>query len=331
MVPGAYDIQQVDITLPRRVHEHDADRRLPRRGQARGDAHDRADDGPARRRARHRSGRGAAAELHQGVPVRVGDRAQLRLGQLRGRARQGARAGRLRRASRRGARRRAARGNHRGIGLSTWVEICGLAPSAVTHAIGIGSGGWESSIVRLHPTGTATVITGSSAHGQGHATSWSQIVESELGIPFADIDVIHGDTLYSPYGIGTFGSRSLAVGGIALQQSCVKVRDKARLLAAHMLECSADDLEWADGKWSVKGSPERVEDDPGARRRGLDGQLAARGHGAEPRRDDVLRSAELHVPVRHAHRRGRDRRRDRARSRSSATPRSTTAATSSTR
>jgi carbon-monoxide dehydrogenase large subunit len=152
-----------------------------------------------------------------------------------------------------------ARGMHRGIGLSTWVEICGLAPSAVTHAIGIGSGGWESSILRLHPTGTATVITGSSAHGQGHATTWSQIVESELGIPFADIDVLHGDTQYSPYGIGTFGSRSLAVGGTALQLSCVKVREKARLLAAHMLECAPDDLEWSNGKWSVKGSPERAK------------------------------------------------------------------------
>jgi carbon-monoxide dehydrogenase large subunit len=148
---------------------------------------------------------------------------------------------------------------HRGIGLSTWVEICGLAPSAVTHAIGIGSGGWESSILRLHPTGTATVITGSSAHGQGHATTWSQIVESELGIPFADIDVLHGDTQYSPYGIGTFGSRSLAVGGTALQLSCVKVREKARLLAAHMLECAPGDLEWSNGKWSVKGSPERAK------------------------------------------------------------------------
>ena len=152
-----------------------------------------------------------------------------------------------------------ARGNHRGIGLSTWVEICGLAPSAVTHAIGVGSGGWESSILRLHPTGTATVITGSSAHGQGHATSWSQIVESELGIPFSDVEVIHGDTLYSPYGIGTFGSRSLAVGGIALQQSCVKVREKAQQLAAHLLECAPDDLEWADGTWRVKGSPERAK------------------------------------------------------------------------
>ena len=153
----------------------------------------------------------------------------------------------------------AARGNHRGIGLSTWVEICGLAPSAVTKAIGIGAGGWESAIVRLHPTGSATVVTGSSAHGQGHETSWSQIVESELGIPFDQVDVVHGDTGQSPYGLGTYGSRSLAVGGTALQMTCEKVRDKARLVAAHLLECSADDLEWAAGQWQVKGSPERAK------------------------------------------------------------------------
>jgi carbon-monoxide dehydrogenase large subunit len=152
-----------------------------------------------------------------------------------------------------------ARGNYRGIGLSTWVEICGLAPSAVTHAIGVGAGGWESSILRLHPTGTATVITGSSAHGQGHATSWSQIVESELGIPFDDVEVIHGDTAYAPYGLGTYGSRSLAVGGTALKQSCDKVREKAQLVAAHLLECSADDLEWAGDRWQVKGSPDRAK------------------------------------------------------------------------
>ena len=153
----------------------------------------------------------------------------------------------------------AARGNHRGIGLSTWVEICGLAPSAVTKAIGIGAGGWESAIVRLHPTGSVTVVTGSSAHGQGHETSWSQIVESELGIPFEQVDVVHGDTGQSPYGLGTYGSRSLAVGGTALQLTCEKVRDKARLIAAHLLECSADDLEWSAGQWQVKGSPERAK------------------------------------------------------------------------
>ena len=153
----------------------------------------------------------------------------------------------------------AARGNYRGIGLSTWVEICGLAPSAVTKAIGVGAGGWESSIVRLHPTGSVTVITGSSAHGQGHETSWSQIVESELGIPFDQVEVVHGDTGQSPYGLGTYGSRSLAVGGTALHLTCEKVRDKARLIAAHLLECAADDLEWENGQWQVKGSPERAK------------------------------------------------------------------------
>jgi carbon-monoxide dehydrogenase large subunit len=153
----------------------------------------------------------------------------------------------------------AARGAHRGIGLSTWVEICGLAPSAVTKAIGIGAGGWESSIVRMHPTGSVTVITGSSAHGQGHETSWSQIVESELGIPFDQVEVLHGDTGQAPYGLGTYGSRSLAVGGTALLLTCEKVRDKARLVAAHLLECSADDLEWSADRWQVKGSPERAK------------------------------------------------------------------------
>jgi carbon-monoxide dehydrogenase large subunit len=153
----------------------------------------------------------------------------------------------------------AARGNHRGIGLSTWVEICGLAPSAVTKAIGIGAGGWESSIVRLHPTGSATIVTGSSAHGQGHETCWSQIVESELGIPFDQVEVLHGDTGQAPYGLGTYGSRSLAVGGTALHLTLEKVRDKARLVAAHLLECSADDLEWEGDRWQVKGSPERAK------------------------------------------------------------------------
>ena len=205
----------------------------------------------------------------------------------------------------------AARGNYRGIGLSTWVEICGLAPSAVTKAIGIGAGGWESSIVRLHPTGSATVITGSSAHGQGHETSWSQIVESELGIPFDQVDVVHGDTGQSPYGLGTYGSRSLAVGGTALHLTCEKVRDKARLVAAHLLECSADDLEWAAGAVAGQGLARARQDDPGAGVRGLGRRLAAGRRRAQPRGDDVLRPAQLHVPVRHAHRRGRGRRGDR--------------------
>ena len=150
-------------------------------------------------------------------------------------------------------------GRYRGIGLSTYVEVCGLAPSAVTAALGIGAPGWEHSTVRLHPTGKATVITGTSPHGQGHATSWSQIAQTELGIPFEDVEVIHGDTAFQPYGLGTYGSRSLAVGGIALYRSLGKVREKARELAAHLLECSVDDLEWTGTSWQVKGSPDRAK------------------------------------------------------------------------
>jgi aerobic carbon-monoxide dehydrogenase large subunit len=144
-----------------------------------------------------------------------------------------------------------------GIGLSTYVEICGLAPSAVTKAIGISAPGWESSTVRVHPTGKVTVITGTSPHGQGHATTWSQIVETELGVPFDDVEVIHGDTAFAPYGLGTYGSRSLAVGGTALFRSLGKVREKAKLIAAHQLEIDPDDLDFADGRFSVKGSPDR--------------------------------------------------------------------------
>ncbi len=146
-----------------------------------------------------------------------------------------------------------------GIGLSTYVEICGFAPSAVTKAIGLGAPGWESSTIRLHPTGKATVITGSSPHGQGHATSWSQIVESELGIPFEDVEVIHGDTAFAPYGLGTYGSRSLAVGGTALHLTIEKVKEKARTIAAHVLEAAEDDLEFEDGRFFVKGSPDRAK------------------------------------------------------------------------
>ena len=150
-------------------------------------------------------------------------------------------------------------GRLRGVGLSTYVEVCGLGPSAVTNAIGVSAPGWESSTIRLHPTGKATVITGTCPEGQGHATSFSQIVESELGIPFDDIEVLHGDTAFAPYGLGTYGSRSLAVGGTALYLSIEKVRAKAKKIAAHMLEASPDDLEWDVGRFYVKGSPNRAK------------------------------------------------------------------------
>jgi aerobic carbon-monoxide dehydrogenase large subunit len=111
--------------------------------------------------------------------------------------------------------------------------------------------------VRMHPFGKVTVITGSSPHGQGHATSWSQIIETELGIPFDDVEVIHGDTAFAPYGLGTYGSRSLAVGGTAVHLAATQVRDKARLVAAQMLEASSDDLDFEGGTFSVKGSPDK--------------------------------------------------------------------------
>src|SRR5262249_28007949 len=149
----------------------------------------------------------------------------------------------------------ATRGKLLGRGLSTYVEICGLAPSAVAHAIGLTPGGRETSTRRVHPTGKVTVITGTSPHGQGHATSWSQIVETELGIPFDDVEVIHGDTAFAPYGLGTYGSRSVAVGGTAVYRAAGKVRDKARQVAAHMLEASPEGLEYAAGTVRVNGTP----------------------------------------------------------------------------
>jgi aerobic carbon-monoxide dehydrogenase large subunit len=152
----------------------------------------------------------------------------------------------------------AGRGKLLGRGLSTWVEVCGFVPSDVARsALGLTPGGWESSTVRMHPTGKVTVITGTSPHGQGHATSWSQIIETELGIPFDDVEVIHGDTAFAPYGLGTYGSRSLAVGGTAVHLAATKVREKALLVAAQMLEASSDDLEFSDGTFSVKGSPDK--------------------------------------------------------------------------
>jgi aerobic carbon-monoxide dehydrogenase large subunit len=143
-----------------------------------------------------------------------------------------------------------------GIGISTFTEMCGLAPSRVLGSLSYGAGGWESASIRMLPTGKVEVVTGSSAHGQGHETAWSQIVADQLGVPFEDIRVLHGDTQVSPKGMDTYGSRSLAVGGMALVGACDKVIAKAKIIAAAMLEASADDLEFSAGRFSVKGDPE---------------------------------------------------------------------------
>ncbi|MDQ2750765.1 MAG: xanthine dehydrogenase family protein molybdopterin-binding subunit [Actinomycetota bacterium] len=142
-----------------------------------------------------------------------------------------------------------------GLGISTFTEMCGLAPSRVLGSLAYGAGGWEHASVRMLATGKVEVVTGSSPHGQGHETAFSQIVADRLGVAFEDIEIIHGDTQSSPKGLDTYGSRSLAVGGIAIVQAADKVVEKARRIAAHLLEANEDDLDFEAGSFNVKGSP----------------------------------------------------------------------------
>ncbi|HEV2784252.1 MAG TPA: molybdopterin cofactor-binding domain-containing protein [Actinophytocola sp.] len=141
-----------------------------------------------------------------------------------------------------------------GIGISTYTEMCGIAPSRVLAALDYGAGGWEHATIRMLPTGKVEVVTGTSPHGQGHETAWSQIVADQLGVAFEDVEVLHGDTQSSHKGLDTYGSRSLAIGGIALVKAAEKVVAKARKVAAHMMECSEDDLEFANGTFTVRGT-----------------------------------------------------------------------------
>ncbi|MET3922492.1 xanthine dehydrogenase family protein molybdopterin-binding subunit [Arthrobacter sp. UYEF20] len=141
-----------------------------------------------------------------------------------------------------------------GIGISTFTEMCGLAPSRVLGALNYGAGGWEHAQVRVLPTGNIEVVTGSSSHGQGHETAWSQLVADKLGVPFENVEVLHGDTQISQRGLDTYGSRSLTVGGMAVLAAADKVIEKAKVVAAHLMEASEDDIEFADGRFSVKGT-----------------------------------------------------------------------------
>jgi aerobic carbon-monoxide dehydrogenase large subunit len=146
---------------------------------------------------------------------------------------------------------------HLGVGLSSYVEMCGLAPSRVLSSLNYSAGGWEAATIRVLPTGKVQVVTGTSPHGQGHETSWSMIVADRLGIDPDHVDVLHSDTAIAPHGMDTYGSRSLAVGGIAVFMACDKVVDKARLIAAHQIEASEEDLEFVDGEFRIKGAPGR--------------------------------------------------------------------------
>jgi carbon-monoxide dehydrogenase large subunit len=160
-----------------------------------------------------------------------------------------------------------------GLGFSTYTEICGLGPSQALAGLGIGGGGWEAANVRILMTGQVEVATGTSPHGQGHETSWSQIAADALGVTPDDVVVIHGDTATVPFGRDTYGSRSLAVGGIAVHLACEKVVDKAKKIAAHMLEAAEDDIEFEGGTFSVAGSPDQnvtIQDVAGAAYLGAD-------------------------------------------------------------
>ncbi len=146
-----------------------------------------------------------------------------------------------------------------GIGVSTYVEICGLGPSQVAGAVGFQGGLWESAIVRFHPTGKVNVMVGSSPHGQGEETTFAQIVADEVGVDVDDVEIIHGDTDLTPMGWGTYGSRTTAVSGAAVTLATRKIKEKSKALAAHLLEAAAEDIEYEDGKFFVRGSPDQAK------------------------------------------------------------------------
>ncbi len=148
----------------------------------------------------------------------------------------------------------ARRGKLRGIGIATYIEACGIAPSAVVGSLGARAGLFESAEVRVHPTGSVSILTGSHSHGQGHETTFAQLVADGLGIPIESIEIVHGDTAKIPYGMGTYGSRSLAVGGSAIVKAMDKVVAKGRKIAAHLLEASEADIEFKDGAFTVAGT-----------------------------------------------------------------------------
>jgi len=146
------------------------------------------------------------------------------------------------------------RGKLRGLGYASYIEACGLAPSNIAGALGARAGLFEAGEVRVHPTGSVTVFTGSHSHGQGHETTFAQVVAARLGVPVDNVDVVHGDTGRVPFGMGTYGSRSLSVGGTAIVKALDKIIAKGKKIAAHLLEAAESDIEFHDGKFTVAGT-----------------------------------------------------------------------------
>ena len=158
------------------------------------------------------------------------------------------------------ARRKAseAKGMKRGLGYSCYIEACGLAPSNIAGALGARAGLFEAGEVRVHPTGTVTVFTGSHSHGQGHETTFAQVVAGKLGIPVDNVEIVHGDTGRVPFGMGTYGSRSLSVGGTAIVKAVDKIIAKGKKIAAHLLEAADTDIEFENGEFRVAGTDKKV-------------------------------------------------------------------------
>src|SRR5205085_5663448 len=150
------------------------------------------------------------------------------------------------------------RGKLRGIGYASYIEACGLAPSNIAGALGARAGLYEVGEVRVNPTGGVTVFTGSHSHGQGHETTFSQVVASRLGIPIENVEIVHGDTGRIPFGMGTYGSRSLAVGGTAIMKAMDKIIAKGRKIAAHLLEAADADIEFENGEFKVAGTDKKI-------------------------------------------------------------------------
>jgi aerobic carbon-monoxide dehydrogenase large subunit len=151
-----------------------------------------------------------------------------------------------------------AQGLKRGLGYSSYIEACGIAPSNIAGALGARAGLFECGEIRVHPTGSVTVFTGSHSHGQGHETTFAQVVAARLGIPVENVDVVHGDTGRVPFGMGTYGSRSISVGGAAIMKALDKIETKAKKIAAHLMEAGDGDVEFSNGEFRIKGTDKKV-------------------------------------------------------------------------
>ena len=193
-----------------------------------------------------------------------------------------------------------AEGKRRGIGFSCYIEACGLAPSQLAIQLGAGVGLYESGEIRINPTGSVTVFTGSHSHGQGHETTFAQVVSDKLGVPFDDVEVVHGDTGRVEFGLGTYGSRSLAVGGSALISAADKIIAKGTRIAAHMMQAEPDNVAFEEGRVHQR---QPAPDAAGGGLRLLRARRLPAGPGAGAVGKGVLRPGELHLPGRRPHRR----------------------------